>query len=123
MEYYGLRQAGADIDFVITNEDYQRLVQKYPDYKKDLWGDLGVVVHGFEIWRSICLLDYAFLSEGAIDVEKYLVVSFDKLLFMRVLAMENKKYANDLKLMVKRLLENKEFQSEMARSFLSSHHI
>lgn len=114
MEYYDLRQAGADIDFVITDEDYQRLAIKYSDYKKDLWGDLGVAVHGFEIWRSICWLDYAFLSEGAIDVGKYLVVSFDRLLFMRVLAMEKEKYANDLKLMVKRVLENqnKEFQRD-----------
>ena len=30
MEYYGLRQAGNDIDFVITSADYQRLSQKYP---------------------------------------------------------------------------------------------
>lgn len=68
MEFYGLRKAGADIDFVITNMDYQRLAQKYPDNKRDLWGDLGICVHGFEIWRSICWFDYDFLSEGAIEM-------------------------------------------------------
>lgn len=47
MEYYGLRQAGRDIDFVITAEDYERLAQQYPDDLRDLWGDLGVCVKGF----------------------------------------------------------------------------
>lgn len=118
MEYYSLRKAGADIDFVITNEDYQRLAEKYPDYKKDIWGDLGVAIHGFEIWRSICLLDYDFLSEDATEMRNYLVVSFDKLLFMRALAMEHEKYAKDLKLMVGRVLEsqNKEFQRDFEES-------
>lgn len=118
MEYYGLRQAGADTDFVITNEDYRRLAQKYPENKRDLWGDLGVAIHGFEIWRSICWLDYDFLSERGMDAGKYLVVSFEKLLFMRVLAIENEKYGKDLKLMVKRVLENqnKEFQRDFELS-------
>lgn len=106
MEFYGLRKAGADIDFVITNTDYQRLAQKYPDNKRDLWGDLGVCIHGFEIWRSINWFDYDFLSDGAKEMGKYLVVSFEKLFFMRVLAMEVEKYRNDLKLMVNKVREN-----------------
>ena len=50
MEYYGLRKAGEDIDFVITAEDYAHLAQMYPEEDlKDLWGDLGVCVDEFEI--------------------------------------------------------------------------
>jgi hypothetical protein len=30
MEYYGLRMAGKDIDFVIISQDYERLSHKYP---------------------------------------------------------------------------------------------
>jgi hypothetical protein len=118
MEFYGLRKAGADIDLVITNIDYQRLAQKYPDNKRDLWGDLGVFVHVFEIWRSICWFDYDFLSEGAIEMDRYLVVSFEKLFFMRVLAMEVEKYRNDLQLMVGKVRENqnKEFEKEFEMS-------
>ena len=58
MEFYGLRKAGADIDFVITAQDYARLAAQYPDKLRDLWGDLGVCVFEFEIWKSICLFDY-----------------------------------------------------------------
>src|SRR3989304_5865092 len=44
MEYYNLRLSGADVDFVITAEDYDHLAGQYPDYLKDLGGDLGVCV-------------------------------------------------------------------------------
>ncbi len=77
MEYYGLRQAGNDIDFVITTEDYDRLSQQYRDHLRDLWGDLGVCVYEFEIWKSICLFDYAYLSVDAIDMGAYLIISLE----------------------------------------------
>ena len=51
MEYNGLRPAGADIDFVIAAEDYVALAQKYPDHTKDVFGDLGVCVYEFELWK------------------------------------------------------------------------
>ena len=75
MEYYGMRKSGADIDLVICDDDYQLLAGKYPDKRKDLWGDLGVVIDIFEIWRSIALLDYAFFSKDAIDEGHVYVVS------------------------------------------------
>lgn len=58
MEYYEMRKAGADIDLIITNEDYQTLAKEYPNQRKDLYGDLGLVIGKFEIWRSIAHLDY-----------------------------------------------------------------
>ena len=99
MEYYGMRKSGADIDLIITDSDYQLLSGKYPDYRKDLWGDLGVVVGKFEIWRSIALLDYDFYRKDAVDEGDVFVVSLDRLLFMRVIAMEVDKYMSDLNLM------------------------
>lgn len=100
MEYYGLRPAGADIDFVVTREDYEGLADLYPAYLRNLWGDLGVCVFEFEIWKSICLSDYAFLSQGAIDRGTYLVISLDRLLFLKALAMHIEKYHKDLELIV-----------------------
>ncbi len=41
MEYYGLRKHGDDIDFIVTDRDYQRLKVKFPDHRKDVWGDFG----------------------------------------------------------------------------------
>ncbi|AJA47251.1 hypothetical protein CPAST_c11510 [Clostridium pasteurianum DSM 525 = ATCC 6013] len=76
MEYYGMRKSGKDIDLVICNEDYQLLANTMPEKRKDIYGDLGVVIGPFEIWRSIALLDYNFYKKDAIDVEFAFVVSF-----------------------------------------------
>ena len=99
MEYYDIRKSGLDIDLVVCDDDYQALACKHPEKRKDLWGDFGVVIGEFEIWRSIALLDYGFYSKDAVDEEIALVVSLDRLLFMRVIAMDVEKYMNDLKIM------------------------
>ena len=98
MEYYDIRKAGADIDLIITNEDYQNLAEQYPQKRKDLYGDLGVTIDEFEIWRSIAHLDYDFFAKEAIDEGAILVISIDRLLWTRVCAMDVEKYLNDLKL-------------------------
>jgi hypothetical protein len=107
MEYYGLRPAGADVDFVICAEDYERLAQQYPGLLKDLWGDLGVCVYEFEIWRSICLFRYDELGAGALELENYRVISLEKLLFLKALAMKIDKYHHDLELVVDKVLKEK----------------
>lgn len=99
MEFYGMRKAGADIDLVMCDADYRVLADRYPDKRKDIWGDLGVVIGPFEIWRSISLLDYDFLGQNASDQGAVKVVSLDRLLLMRVCAMGVQKYMDDLKLL------------------------
>jgi hypothetical protein len=107
MEYYGLRTSGADVDFVITADDYVRLAQQFPDHLKDLGGDLGVCVYEFEIWKSICLFDYEFLSPGALELDGYRVIALEKLLFLKALGMSVGKYHRDLELIVARLLKDR----------------
>lgn len=104
MEYYGLRKAGADIDFVITAGDYERLAQMYQDNLREIGGDLGVCVFEFEIWKSICLFGYQFLSVGAIERDAYLIISLDRLLFLKALGMNESKYHRDLELIVDKVL-------------------
>lgn len=99
MEYYNIRKSGKDIDFVITDRDCQSLAEKYPDKRKDLYGDLGVMIGEFEIWRSIAHLDYEFFRKDAVDEGLFLVISIDRLLWTRVCAMDVKKCRDDLKLM------------------------
>ena len=99
MEYYGMRKAGRDMDLIISQEDYHVLSEKYPDNKKDIYGDLGFIINKFEIWRSIALIDYDFFLKDAIDEGTVLIVSIDRLLWMRVCAMEVEKYKKDLGLM------------------------
>jgi hypothetical protein len=103
MEYYGLRKSGADIDFVISGQDYERLAKKYPDNLKNLYGDLGVCVAEFEIWKTICLFDYHCLVQGALEQQDHLVISLEKLLFLKALAMQVPKYQQDLLLIVERV--------------------
>jgi hypothetical protein len=106
MEYYELRQAGADIDFVVSQEDYLRLRVRFPDCLKEIGGDLGVCPFEFEIWRSICLFDYEFLSPGAIEQDGYRVISLEKLLFLKALGYKVEKYRKDLELIVDRLIKD-----------------
>jgi len=115
MEYYGLRKSGIDIDIVICDSDYQKLSLLYPEKRKDIYGDLGIIIEPFEIWRSIALLDYDFYAPEAIEYDRVKMVSIDKLLFMRVFAMDVEKYMQDLKLMVDyyyKNFRNKEFLLE-----------
>lgn len=105
-EYYGIRKSGLDIDFVITKDDYNNLSKQYLNNLKDLWGDSGICVFDFEIWKTICLFDYDFLSKDAIEKEEYLIISLDKLLFMTALAADKKpRYKIDLDLIVKKVFE------------------
>lgn len=99
MEYYGMRKSGEDIDLIITNDDYQMLAQKHPDQRKDLYGDLGIVLDKFEIWRSIAHLDYDFFIKDAIEEEGLFIISIERLLWTRVCAIEVEKYRKDLDLL------------------------
>ena len=122
MEYYGLRKSGSDIDLVICDEDYQLLAREYPDNRKDIWGDLGVVLEPFEIWRCIMLLDYDFYGKDAIDEGIAYVVSLDRLMLMRVFAMDAQKYMEDLKLIKDyycRTYPNKDYMKTQAEHIAS----
>ena len=105
MEYYGLRKAGADIDLVVHPDDHAALVKRFPDHIKDIYGDIGVCEYGFEIWNQICTFDYEYLSEHAAEESDFLVVSLEKLLFLKALGMEIPKYHRDMELIVKKILD------------------
>ena len=80
---------------MVCDEDYQLLSKQNPDKRKDIYGDSGVGIGKFEIWRGIALLDYEFLCQDARDEGRVLMVSLDRLFFMRVCAMDIDKYRND----------------------------
>lgn len=79
------------------------LSYKYPEDIKEIWGDLGVCRDSFEIWKSICLFQYEFLSEDAVEEEDFLVISFEKLMFLKVLGISSPKCLKDLYLMRDRM--------------------
>ena len=113
MEYYNLRKAGADIDFIAA-EDVIALIKQFPDKVKDLYGDLGVCPFEFEVLRSIQLLKYEDLIENAVEEREYFVISLEKLLLMKVLAISEEKYLQDVTLISKKINDNqyKDFKNE-----------
>jgi hypothetical protein len=107
MEYYGLRKAGADIDLVISLHDHANLKRQYPHHIKDLYGDIGVCEFEFEIWNQICRYDYEDLKIGATEEDAMLIISLERLLFLKTLAIKEEKYFQDVLLLVDETLRRK----------------
>jgi hypothetical protein len=106
MEYYGIRKAGKDIDFVIAASDHKRLVVQHPDHIKDLFGDIGIIEYEFEIWNTICTFDYDNIRAEAVEEDDYLVVSIEKLLMLKAIAMKaDEKYRRDVELIADYILD------------------
>lgn len=100
MEYYGLRKHGSDVDFIVSNRDYLKLEKKYRNCRKDMWADWGIQAKGYEMFRSIYRFDYDYYGEGAIEFDKYKVLSIDMLFRMKVYAMDaSEKHKNDVELL------------------------
>jgi len=87
MEYYGLRKHGDDVDFIVTDRDYQRLKVQFPNNRKDIWGDFGILIDGFELFRSIYKFDHTHYSLGAIELTNYKIINIDLLFRMKVFAL------------------------------------
>jgi hypothetical protein len=106
MEYYRLRQSGDDIDLVVHTEDHLVLQNKFPNNIKEIYGDIGVCEFGFEAWNQICTFDYEYLKQGAIEKDSFLVISLERLLFLKSLAIKVPKCHKDLHLIVELILNN-----------------
>ena len=107
MEYYGLRKSGDDIDLVISLRDHANLKRQHPDHIKDLYGDIGICEFEFEIWNQICRYDYEELKVGSIEEDSLLVISLERLLFLKTLAIKEEKYYRDVLLLVDEILKRK----------------
>lgn len=107
MEYYGLRKSGADIDLVISARDHDNLRRQFPGHIKDLYGDLGICEFEFEIWNQICRFNYEELKDGAVEEDAFPVISLERLLFLKTLAIKEEKYYRDVLLLVDEILKRK----------------
>lgn len=105
MKYYGIEETDETISFIISEDDYELLAAKYPDSTEELWGDFGLSKHEMDLWKSICLFDYSFLIKGAIETEDFLIISLEKLLFIKTLMMGTEKGLEDLRLISHRMAE------------------
>jgi hypothetical protein len=99
MEYYGIRKHGDDIDFIVSNRDYKKLETHYHDFRKDMWGDFGVKVNDYELFRSMWKFDYQYFNKGSIEFDQYKIISIDMLFRMKVFAMDaEEKHKKDIEL-------------------------
>lgn len=118
MEYYGLRKHGDDVDFIVTNRDYQCLKAQFPNNRKDVWGDFGILVNGFELFRSIYKFDHAHYSQGAIELTNYKIINIDLLFRMKVFALGvTEKHNRDVQLLKEyyQRFQNKDYQGYLDR--------
>jgi len=118
MEYYGLRKHGDDVDFIVSNRDYQRLKTQFPNNRKDVWGDFGILIDGFELFRSIYKFDHAHYSQGAVDLTNYKIINIDLLFRMKVFALGvAEKHNRDVQLLKEyyQRFQNQDYQSYLDR--------
>jgi len=116
MEYYGMRKHGEDIDFIVSNRDYLQLEKKYRNFRKDMWGDFGIRVNEYELFRSMWKFDYKYFNNGAIEFNEYKIISIDMLFRMKVFAMNSEeKHKNDIELIKNYFMQfqNKEWNNYM----------
>lgn len=119
MEYYGIRKRGDDYDFIVSARDYRKLEAKYRDRRKDMWGDFGVRVGEFELFRSMYKFDYSYFDSGSIELERVKVVSIDILFRMQVFAMgSGEKRKRDVELLKEYFMrfQNSEYRDYMNRN-------
>ena len=119
MEYYGMRKHGEDIDFIVSNRDYLQLETKYRNFRKDMWGDFGIKVNEYELFRSMWKFDYQYFNIGAIEFDEYKIISIDMLFRMKVFSMNSEeKHKNDIELIKNYFMQfqNKEWNDYMNKN-------
>ncbi len=91
MEYYGLRTHGDDIDMFVTDKDYKSLADRYPESRKDIWGNLSVNLDKYSFNLCVCHMDYDFYAKEAVEYDDFKIISYDRLYFMAASAWRSEK--------------------------------
>lgn len=71
MEYDGLRSAGKDLDFIVTQEDFTRFTARYP---ARVTGE-NICLGPLECWRIVRRCTYEQWEEGALEASCYRVLT------------------------------------------------
>ena len=93
MEYYNIRKAGHDFDYVVSPADWKELKKLHPD-KINLFGgknekDVDATINLYKVHvdliSTLFKFKYSYLSKGAINNKNYKIISIDKLLMLKTL--------------------------------------
>jgi hypothetical protein len=119
MQHYGLRERGDDLDFIVSARDYAALEAGHRDCRKDIWGDFGLRIGEYELFRSMYKFDHPYFDAGSSDLGDYKVVSIDMLFRMQVFAMgSGEKRRRDVELLKGYFMrsQNREYLAFMDRN-------
>lgn len=119
LEYYGVRETGHDVDFIISQDDKFILLKK--GYKLNLFGGktesdvdatfTNIDKTNIDLAVSMNQYKYHFFAQNAQKVSgntKVLVASLEDLLLLKVIAekySKEKKHAKDVKLILDKIAE------------------
>jgi len=109
MAYYGLRQAGKDVDLVVAKEDFTLMCARFPHRQVEKFDEKGIYYKPFEIWPVFRGYTYWQLRRMSHDEGFFRVISLKMLFTLKMLSASDErldptirqKYAKDLALMTR----------------------
>ena len=115
MEYYGLRKTVHDYDYVVSKKDWNKLKKIHPEKVLLLGGKKGDEIiymkdKKVDLISTLMLHNYNDLVKGAIDKDKYKIISLENLLFLKTIESVfsgAKKSKRDQKLIVEDIIKKK----------------
>ena len=115
MEYYGLRKTVHDYDYVVSKKDWNKLKKIHPEKVLLLGGKNGDEIiymkdKKVDLISTLMLHNYNDLVKGAIDKDKYKIISLENLLFLKTIESVfsgAKKSKRDQKLIVEDIIKKK----------------
>jgi hypothetical protein len=81
MAHYGLRDAGDDIDMVVSREDFESLRTTHP-VETGNYGDERIKIGIYELYDGFFGVPYDLLKHGALEKEDCLIASLPVLLYL-----------------------------------------
>ena len=118
MEYYGLRKTGHDYDYMVSKKDWKKLKKLHPKKinlfggktEKDLDATINLKKEKVDLISTLYQHNYNDLVKGAINKDKYKIISLEKLLYIKTIDAvfkNTKKSKNDQILMVNDIIKKK----------------
>jgi hypothetical protein len=81
MQFYKLRDAGDDIDLVVSRQDFENLRQRFPVERGD-YGDERIRIGEYELYDGFFGVPYDLLKHNAVEQDDCLIASLPVLLYL-----------------------------------------
>ena len=93
LQYYDIRKAGHDIDMIVSPNDWKELKKLYPKKinlfggktEKDIDATINLKKEKIDLISTLYQHNYNDLVKGAINKDKYKILSLEKLLYIKTI--------------------------------------